>query len=216
MGNEAPILYKPLASLLSQKWDFPYSTNLCWLRCCLSYSLLRSSIQAIRGARSSQGHAVRLPTAIDLVTIESNITENNQGPILLHQNFYHHKLSKAFVLFFFLLHPFVLLSQAVNQAQHTLHCILLWAGRQWCLRSHYIWEMESHPLHRRVHALHWKCYHITFWKADGMVSRARASWKADLCSVKLCSVRGRTASQVEAPFTLAKSTAFWSLSSNCW
>ena len=77
MGNEAPILYKPLASLLSQKWDFPYSTNLCWLRCCLGYSLLRSSIQAIRGARSSQGHAVRSPTAIDLVTIESTNTENN-------------------------------------------------------------------------------------------------------------------------------------------
>ena len=57
--------------------DFSYSTTLCWLRCRLSYSLLRSSIQAIRGARSSQGHAVRSPTAIDLVTIESHITENN-------------------------------------------------------------------------------------------------------------------------------------------
>ena len=77
MGNEATIFYKRLASLLSQKWDFPYRTTLCWLRCCLCYSLLRSSIQAIRGARSSQGHAVRSPTAIDLVTIESHITENN-------------------------------------------------------------------------------------------------------------------------------------------
>ena len=77
MGNKATIFYKRLASLLSQKWDFPYSTILCWLRCCLSYSLLHSSIQAIRGARSSQGHAVRSPTAIDLVTIESHITENN-------------------------------------------------------------------------------------------------------------------------------------------
>ena len=77
MGNEATIFYKRLASLLSQKWDFPYSTTLCWLWCRLCYSLLRSSIQAIRGARSSQGHAVRSPTAIDLVTIESHITENN-------------------------------------------------------------------------------------------------------------------------------------------
>ena len=77
MGNEATILYKRLASLLSQKWDFPYSTTLRWLRCRLSYSLLHSSIQAIRGARSSQRHAVRSPTAIDLVTIESHITENN-------------------------------------------------------------------------------------------------------------------------------------------
>ena len=31
MGNEATIFYKQLASLLSQKWDFPYNTTLCWL-----------------------------------------------------------------------------------------------------------------------------------------------------------------------------------------
>ena len=29
MGNEATIFYKCLASLLAQKWDFPYSTTLC-------------------------------------------------------------------------------------------------------------------------------------------------------------------------------------------
>ena len=39
MGNEATIFYKCLASLLTQKWDFPYSTTLCWLRCRLSYTL---------------------------------------------------------------------------------------------------------------------------------------------------------------------------------
>ena len=59
MGNEATIFCKCLALLLAQKWDSPYSSTLCWLWCCLSYSLLRSSIQAIRSARSSQGHAVR-------------------------------------------------------------------------------------------------------------------------------------------------------------
>jgi len=78
MGNEATTFYKHLASLLAQKWDSPYSSTLCWLRCRLSYSLLRSSIQAIRGARSSQGHAVRSPTAIDLITKESHITVNDQ------------------------------------------------------------------------------------------------------------------------------------------
>ena len=45
MGNEATIFYKRLATLLTQKWDFPYSTTLCWLWCRLSYSLLRSSNQ---------------------------------------------------------------------------------------------------------------------------------------------------------------------------
>jgi hypothetical protein len=43
--------------------------------CHLSFSLLRSSIQAIRGARSSRGYAVKSPTAVDLVTAEANISE---------------------------------------------------------------------------------------------------------------------------------------------
>ncbi len=73
MGNEATTFYKRLASLLAEKWDSPYSTTLNWLRCRLSFSLLRSSIQAIRGARSSQGQAARYPGAIDLVTSESRI-----------------------------------------------------------------------------------------------------------------------------------------------
>ena len=38
--------------------------------------------------------------------------------------------------------------------------------------------------------------------------RARASWKAALCSVNPWSLRGRTVSQVEAPFSLACTTVF--------
>ena len=57
MGNEALTFYRRLASLLAEKWDSHYSTTLGWLRCRLSYSLLRSAIQAIRGARSTRGHA---------------------------------------------------------------------------------------------------------------------------------------------------------------
>ena len=73
LGVEATSFYKRLASKLSQKWDSPYSTTLCWLRCRLAFSLLRSSIQAIRGARSSHGHAVRSPGAVDL---ESRISDD--------------------------------------------------------------------------------------------------------------------------------------------
>ena len=73
MGTEASIFYKRLATLLADKWDSYYSRTLCWLRCRLSFSLLRSSIQALRGARSSRGHAVRQPTAVDLITTESHI-----------------------------------------------------------------------------------------------------------------------------------------------
>ncbi len=53
MGVEATTFYKRLASLLSHKWDSPYSKTLC----CLSFSLLRSAIQAIRGGALS--HYVR-------------------------------------------------------------------------------------------------------------------------------------------------------------
>ena len=47
--------YKRLASLLADKWEQPYSTTLYWLRCSISFSLLRSAIQCIRGARVFKG-----------------------------------------------------------------------------------------------------------------------------------------------------------------
>ena len=72
--NEASTFYKRLAYLLASKWDHPYSSTLCWLRCSLAFSLLRSAIQSIRGARSSCGHAIRTPTAVDLLNAESNIS----------------------------------------------------------------------------------------------------------------------------------------------
>ena len=73
LANEANTFYKRLASLLASKWGHPYSSTLCWLRCRLAFSLMRSAIQSIRGARSLCGHAVRIPTVVDLVNIESNI-----------------------------------------------------------------------------------------------------------------------------------------------
>ena len=73
MGAEATTFYKHLASKLSQKWETPYSKVFCWLRCRLSFSLIRSAIQAIRGARSSQGHAARPPISVDLITTEAHI-----------------------------------------------------------------------------------------------------------------------------------------------
>ena len=48
-------------------------TTLCWLRCRLTFSLIWSAIQSLRGARSSQHHAVHSPAAIDLAISESHI-----------------------------------------------------------------------------------------------------------------------------------------------
>ena len=70
MGRIATTTYKRLASLLSSKWNQPYSNTLGWLRCRLSFALLRASILAIRGARSSSGRVtVSASIPIDLVTL---------------------------------------------------------------------------------------------------------------------------------------------------
>ena len=70
MANEATVFYKRLASCLAMKWDQSYSSTLSWLRCRLTFSLLRSAIQCIRGARSSCGHAAKSPPPIDLAISE--------------------------------------------------------------------------------------------------------------------------------------------------
>ena len=72
LGPQATTSYKRLASLLSAKWNKAYSLTIMWLRCRLAYSLLRSSVMCIRGARSHLGHytsATQPP--LDLVSKEA-------------------------------------------------------------------------------------------------------------------------------------------------
>ena len=73
LAREATTFYKRLSSMLASKWDQTYSSTLCWLCCRLAFSLLRTSIQAIRGARSSCGHAIKMPM-VDLINTESHLT----------------------------------------------------------------------------------------------------------------------------------------------
>ena len=56
MGDAATQFYKRLANLLSAKHSLSYGIVMGWLRCKLSFSLLRSAIMYIRGARSSLSH----------------------------------------------------------------------------------------------------------------------------------------------------------------
>ena len=58
--------YKRLASCLGMKWDHSYSSTMSWLRCCLTFSLLRSAIQCIRGARSSFNWPGHLRSSLQL------------------------------------------------------------------------------------------------------------------------------------------------------
>ena len=54
MGMTATVIYKRFASLIAEKYKKPYSKTILWIRCRLSYSLLRSAIMCLRGSRSSR------------------------------------------------------------------------------------------------------------------------------------------------------------------
>ena len=58
MAQEASTFYKRLANLLSRKQEKPYSMVMGWLRCRLSFAILRSAILCIRGTRSPFGRPV--------------------------------------------------------------------------------------------------------------------------------------------------------------
>ena len=76
MARGATNFYKNLASKLAMKWNQSYSTTISWLRCRLTFSLLQSSIQCIRGSRSSQGHACKTLPQINLVTSVSHLSHD--------------------------------------------------------------------------------------------------------------------------------------------
>ena len=73
-GGMGSTFYRRLATLLAEKWNESYSSTLSWIRCLLSFCLLRSAIQCIRGARSSRGHAIKSSLPIDLVSHEATAT----------------------------------------------------------------------------------------------------------------------------------------------
>lgn len=55
-GGLAPtalVVLKRLASMLSEKKGTPYSQMMSWIRCRLSFAMVRSSLMCLRGARSS-------------------------------------------------------------------------------------------------------------------------------------------------------------------
>ena len=54
MGKAATVTYRRLVSLLSDKWNSPYSLIMGWLRCSLGFSLLHSSLMYLRGAQVVQ------------------------------------------------------------------------------------------------------------------------------------------------------------------
>ena len=72
MGSEGTTFYKRLADMLSHKQEKPYSVVMGWLRCRLSFAILRSAIMCIRGTRSSFGRPVNEGNLI-LAVVEGQI-----------------------------------------------------------------------------------------------------------------------------------------------
>ena len=73
LAKEATTFYKNLASHLAEKRDNAYSSTMNWLRCLLSFSLLRSAIQCIRGARSSKGWVIGPSIPTDFINREAHL-----------------------------------------------------------------------------------------------------------------------------------------------
>ena len=74
MSTISNIFFKRLASLLADKKDVSYSVVMSWLRCRVSFSLLRSAIDCLRVARSSKGHPFNLQS-LDLAVSEGQLSQ---------------------------------------------------------------------------------------------------------------------------------------------
>ena len=74
MGREATVFYRRLADLLATHWGQQYSQTINWLRCRLSFALLRCAIMCIRGSRSSTIRPVLGPLDLSVVLAESRLT----------------------------------------------------------------------------------------------------------------------------------------------
>ena len=88
MGKETTVAYKCLAELLAQKRKSEYGITLAWMRCTLSFALIRSSVMAIRGSRSASN---RNPDA----NIELAYSEGRLGVFQIH--IYYHNIFLTFV-----------------------------------------------------------------------------------------------------------------------
>ena len=72
MGSAATVAYKRLASMLSTQRGQSYSSVVSWIRCSTSFSLLRSAVTCLRGARSHRGSPVTIG-ALDLAISEGQV-----------------------------------------------------------------------------------------------------------------------------------------------
>ena len=80
MSTICNIFYKRLASLLAEKKDVSYGVMMSWLQCRISFSLLRSVIDCLHGARSSRGQPANFRT-LDLALFKGQLTIHHNGQL---------------------------------------------------------------------------------------------------------------------------------------
>ncbi|KAG0729364.1 hypothetical protein GWK47_030507 [Chionoecetes opilio] len=73
MGPKAKCFYSRLADLMAEKKHQPRSHVVAWMRCRLSFSLLRSALLCLRGTRYSA------PTTIDIAGLDYQATVVESG-----------------------------------------------------------------------------------------------------------------------------------------
>ena len=71
MGDAASQVYKRLANLLTEKLDLSYGEVMGWIRCKLSFALVRSAIMCIRGA-CSRLHSPVFDAPLDVQIAEAH------------------------------------------------------------------------------------------------------------------------------------------------
>ena len=76
-GGAAPAagaFLKRLSSLLATKRDLPYAMTISWLRCRLSFALLRASILCLRGSRATKPACLHDTVQPDLALSEGQVS----------------------------------------------------------------------------------------------------------------------------------------------
>ena len=70
-SRETTVVFKRLAELLANKRNLPYSITLAWMRCHISFALMKSTISCIRGSRVCRRRHTDM--GIATVVAESNL-----------------------------------------------------------------------------------------------------------------------------------------------
>ena len=76
MGKQSASLYKRIASLIAEKSGEPYSVVMSFIRCRLSFALLRASVMCLRGSRSVFAVHAPVSSSASLVAAEAGTSRH--------------------------------------------------------------------------------------------------------------------------------------------